>query len=152
MGIESFPDHPLSGDDVKTIARQDGVEHVYGMLIGNVSHEQYGFDMNVGLNAGASLNHDYYFDLVIDTGTTVAVAAYPRPDLPAAEDIGPVDDPLDPLTQEKHEWEWIYRCPKANTSIEEVVTALKGYRDFPPKEQVWVDSIAQSGPLDFLSL
>lgn len=151
MGVEGFPDHPLAGDDVKAIERQDGVKHVYGMLIGVVTAEEYGFDVNIGLNAGGSLDHDFYFDLVIDTGTTIAVAAYPRPDLPAADELGPVDDPLVPVTQEEHEWEWIYREPKSATAIGDVAAAFGEYRDFSPEEQGWVDAIAQTGLMDFIT-
>lgn len=151
MAIESFPDHPLSGDDVKAIGQQDGVEQVYGMLIGDVTTEEYGFDVNIGLNVGDSLDHDFFFDLVIDTGSTIAVAAYPRPDLPAAEELGPVDDPRVPVTQEGGEWAWIYRDPKPETAIADVVAALKGYRDFSSDEQLWVDSLGQSGIIDFIT-
>lgn len=77
MGITSFPEHPLSTDDVTVLAQQAGIEQVAGLLVGDVAEEEYGFDMNIGLNVDGGLDHDFYFDLIIATDETIAVAAYP---------------------------------------------------------------------------
>jgi hypothetical protein len=151
MGITSFPDQPLSTDDVTVIAQQERIEQVAGLLVVDVTTEEYGIDMNIGLNVDGGLDHDFYLDLIIATGDTIAVAAYPRPDLPPAEDIGPIDDPLEPITDDAHEWEWIYRGSTAETSTEEVINAVKAYREFAPDEETWVDSVAASGVLGFIN-
>jgi ribosomal protein L1 len=100
MGITSFPNQPLSTDDVAVIAQQERIEQVAGLLVVDLTAEEYGIDMNIGLNVDGGLDHDFYLDLIIATGDTIAVAAYPRPDLPPAEDIGPIDDPLEPITDD----------------------------------------------------
>jgi hypothetical protein len=151
MGITSFPEHALSTDDITVLAQQAGIEQVAGLLVGDVAEEEYGFDMDIGLNVDGGLDHGFYFDLIIATDEMIAVAAYPRPDLPAAADIGPIDDPLEPITDDAHEWEWIYREATAETSIEDVMNAVKAYREFAPDEETWVDSVAASGVLSCIT-
>lgn len=149
--IDSFPDQPLTSDDVKVIVQQERVNHVYGMLTGDITGESHGFDMNIGLNVDGGLDHDFFFDIVIDTGNTVSVVAYPRPELPSAEEAGPVDDPIEVVNQEDYDWELIYQESKAEASIDDVVAALKEYRDFAGQEATWVEGLAQSGVLNFIN-
>lgn len=149
--IESLPDRPLSENEVKALVREEGIKHAYGMVIGDFTEKEYGVDVNIGLNADGGLDHDFYLDVIIDTGGTVAVAAYPRPDLPPAEELGVIDDPMEPVIQEEHEWEWIYREPRSTASIHGVVAALKEYRDFSDQEEVWIDAVAYTGVLGFIN-
>lgn len=149
--IENLPERPLTSDDVKAIAKQEAIQNVYGMVTGDASEESHGFDINIGLNVDGGLNHDFFFDLVITTGDTVTVVAYPRPMLPSAEEVGAVDDPMEVVNQEKHEWEVIYRKPREETSIEDIVAAFDQFRTFSDQEKVWVEGLAQSGVLEFIN-
>lgn len=140
MTVNAFPDRPLTQDEVKDIVQGDNIERVGAVLGVLVSPEKGGNHIEIGFDTEGELDaFEYVLDLIIETPSTIGIAAYPKADLPPPEEV-PLDTPILALISvEGGEWEWVYKGKKSETTLDEALTHLNNYRNFSFEEQFWFE-------------
>lgn len=147
--IEGFPDRPLTQEEVNQIEEQKAIKHLEGVLGVRVLDLGDRYHIEAGFNPEPGWHFDFYLDLIIETESSVGIAAYPKDEYPPYGE-GMEKSLLDVISVPEGNWSWVSKGQKPDYRIETGLEKLVEYRDFTTEQRRAFEALIESDGIQIL--